>query len=69
MIRNLDMRVEVAIPILDHKVKKEIKSILDLQLKDNTKARIINKENNNAYKLNDEQALRSQYETYQLLKQ
>ncbi len=69
MLRNLDMRVEVAIPILDNHVKKEIKSILELQLKDNTKARIINKENNNAYKLNDEQAHRSQYETYRLLKQ
>lgn len=68
MIRNLDMRVEVAIPVLDPAIKKEIKSILELQLKDNTKARIINKEKNNAYKLNDEQALRSQYETYRMLK-
>ncbi len=67
MLRNLDMRVEVAIPILDTKIKKEIKSILELQLKDNTKARIINKENNNMYKLNDEPALRSQYQTYSLL--
>jgi len=67
MLRNLDMRVEVAIPILDSNIKKEIKSILNLQLNDNTKARLINKENNNTYKLNEEPALRSQYQTYNLL--
>lgn len=68
MLRNLDMRIEVAIPILDTSIRKEIKSILELQLNDNTKARILNKENNNAYKLNELPALRSQYETYKLLK-
>lgn len=64
MIRNLDMRVEVAVPILDKNIKKEIKEILNLQWNDNTKARIINKENNNAYKINNLQAHRSQQEIY-----
>jgi polyphosphate kinase len=68
MLRNLDMRVEVAVPILDPKLRKEIKSILNLQWNDNSKARIINKENNNVYKVNDEEVHRSQYETYESLK-
>lgn len=67
MLRNLDMRVEVAVPIYDLKVKKEIKDILILQWADNTKARIINKEQNNAYVNNDEIAHRSQLETYKKL--
>ncbi len=67
MIRNLDMRVEVAVPILDKNIKKEIKDILDLQWNDNTKARYINKENNNAYKVNDLPAHRSQQEIYRKL--
>jgi polyphosphate kinase len=68
MLRNLDMRVEVAVPIYDTKVKKEIKDILNLQWADNTKARIINKEQNNVYVNNNEVAHRSQLETYIKLK-
>lgn len=64
MLRNLDMRVEVAVPILDAKIRKEMKMMLELQLNDNTKARFINKENDNKYKINEEPALRSQYQTY-----
>lgn len=64
MLRNLDMRVEIAVPILDAKIRKEMKMMLELQLKDNTKARLINKENDNKYKINEEPALRSQYQTY-----
>lgn len=68
MLRNLDMRVEVAVPILDSVVKKEILGYLNLQWNDNVKARIINKEQNNAYVNNDEAAHRSQLETYLTIK-
>lgn len=38
MTRNLDARVEAAVPILDPKVREEVKAVLDLQLADNVKA-------------------------------
>ena len=38
MTRNLDARVEAAVPILDPKVREEVRAILDLQLADNVKA-------------------------------
>jgi len=38
MSRNLDARVEAAVPILDPRIQEEIQAILDLQLADNCKA-------------------------------
>jgi polyphosphate kinase len=38
MSRNLDARVEAAVPVEDPKLKEEIRAILDLQLADNCKA-------------------------------
>lgn len=38
MARNLDARVEAAVPIEDPRLQEEIKTILDLQLADNVKA-------------------------------
>lgn len=67
MLRNLDMRVEVAVPILDPVIKSEILEILDLQWRDNVKARIINKEQNNEYVSNNKALCRSQMETYLML--
>lgn len=52
MARNLDHRVEVGFPILDPLVRSEIRDIINIQLKDNTKAREINQLNNNRYKKN-----------------
>ncbi|WP_374165178.1 polyphosphate kinase 1 [Arcticibacter sp. MXS-1] len=50
MTRNLDRRVEVGFPVLDEGVKQEIRDIISIQLRDNTKAREINKQNNNRYR-------------------
>jgi polyphosphate kinase len=50
MFRNFDQRSETAVPIYDNRIKKELKTLLNLQLTDNTKARIIDKEQNNNYK-------------------
>ena len=41
MPRNLDKRVEILFPVEDEELKKEIVHILDIQLSDNTKARIM----------------------------
>ncbi len=49
MERNLDDRIEVAVPILDHNLKNELKQILEIKLSDNVKARWLDKELSNQY--------------------
>ena len=49
MSRNIDHRVEVGFPIVDKNIRQEIREIIDIQLRDNTKAREINQYNNNRY--------------------
>ncbi|HEV7230221.1 MAG TPA: polyphosphate kinase 1 [Bacteroidia bacterium] len=47
MIRNLNYRSEVAVPIYNKDIQKEMKDVINIQLKDNTKARILNKRQDN----------------------
>ncbi|MDX2002697.1 MAG: polyphosphate kinase 1 [Chitinophagales bacterium] len=69
MTRNLDYRVEVACPIYDANLKKEIRDMLEIQFSDNTKARIINGERQNKYKRDKSQVkIRAQEELYNYLK-
>lgn len=49
MKRNLDHRVEVAFPILDPDVREELEHSLHLQLSDNTKARMLDRSQENHY--------------------
>jgi len=66
MSRNLDHRVEVSCPIYDKDVKNEILDTLDICWEDNVKARIINKERDNAYATSKtKRPIRSQFETYE----
>lgn len=44
MTRNLDRRVEVIVPIYDEDIKKKIIEYMDIQWKDNTKARVMNRD-------------------------
>ena len=70
MTRNLDARIEVASPIYDHNLQKELKYILETQLHDNVKARIIDAGQDNRYKRDNNPPLISQsalYEHYQEL--
>ena len=69
MVRNLDHRIEVAVPIIDPVIKKELIDIINIQLKDNQKARILDGELSNKY-VPSEKATRfkSQEETYKFLK-
>jgi len=60
MSRNLDNRMEVAAPVYDPKVQKELKYILETQLNDNVKARIIDAKQDNRYIRNDNIPLNSQ---------
>ncbi len=41
--RNVERRIELAFPVKDKSIRDEIMSLLDLQLKDNVKARVLNK--------------------------
>ncbi len=70
MNRNLDRRIEVISPVLDEEIKKEFKEILEIQLKDNVKARIQDQEESNKYVGSEqgEKKIRSQYEIYNYLK-
>lgn len=69
MPRNLDHRVEVGFPILDPDIKGEIRDIINIQLKDNAKAREINQLNNNRYRKTKTKAIgRAQTEIYTYLK-
>jgi polyphosphate kinase len=68
MTRNLDYRIEVAAKITHKNLKKEIKDLLDIQLSDNVKARILDKNLNNEYVKGDKTKIRSQIETYRYLR-
>ncbi len=50
MTRNLDYRVEVASPVYDHDIQKELKEIFEAGFRDNVKARIVNAKQDNTYK-------------------
>lgn len=67
MVRNLEHRVEASCPIFDERIKKELKEILNIQLADTVKARILNNELSNEYVPADGNRVRSQVETYHFL--
>ena len=70
MTRNLDHRVEVAAPIYDPELQRQILHYMDLHWKDNVKARIINAEQDNRYYTNKQpDKTRSQMKLYELLKE
>lgn len=71
MGRNLDHRVEVAVPINNAAIRAEIKDLLAIQLSDNVKARDLNSEQQNQYvtRAKGEPKVRSQVAIYQYLHQ
>lgn len=68
MTRNLSHRIEVVTPVLDPDHFKTIRDVIDIQLSDNTKARVIDSKQKNVYVKNDEPEVRSQYATYEYFK-
>jgi len=50
MERNMDRRVEVAFPLLDPLLSAEVMGFLELQWRDNVKARIIDKRQTDPYR-------------------
>lgn len=67
MLRNLDHRVEVAIPIFDPAIQQELRDILAIQLSGNVKARILDNEQKNEYKRDNGKKIRSQIEIFKYL--
>jgi polyphosphate kinase len=70
MSRNLDRRVEVAVPIYDKEIKEELLDFFNLQWRDNTAARILDNDLNNTIKNEtNEPLIRSQVEFYDYLRE
>jgi polyphosphate kinase len=69
MVRNLDHRIETACPILDPEIQKELIAILQIQLSENVKGRILDNEQLNEYvkRSNRTPKIRSQLATYNYL--
>jgi len=69
MVRNLSYRIEVAFPLYDKNIRQEVLDFVDVQLKDNVKARILDRKQLNEYYKNDSDiATSAQLETYFYLK-
>ena len=69
MTRNLDRRVEVGAPIYDPELYTELRRIIDIQWRDNMKAREINKTFSNPYRrsLPTAPPVRAQLATYRYI--
>lgn len=68
LVRNLDRRVEVTTPIYDKEIQNNMREFLNLQLKDNVKARIIDEKGKNKYVPKKGRSIRSQTEQYKYFK-
>ena len=68
MTRNIDNRVEVACPIYDKNLQKELLDTFMISWKDNVKARLVNTENQNEFVSTKGKAIRSQWVTYSYYK-
>jgi polyphosphate kinase len=69
MVRNFDNRIEVATPIHDPEIQEQLRKMLEIQLSDNVKARLIGPGEQNKYKKTSGPAIRSQVEIYNYLKE
>ncbi|GAB3347282.1 polyphosphate kinase 1 [Arachidicoccus ginsenosidivorans] len=69
MVRNLQHRLEVAVKIHDPQIKKTLRDILEIQLSDNVKARILDGslENKYIHRSKKEKEIRSQMAIYEYL--
>ena len=68
MTRNLSYRVETTFPIYDPVIHQKVMTIINLQLADNTKARLLSDQQGNSYRGGGSIRRQSQEETYLYLK-
>ncbi|MDR1645375.1 MAG: RNA degradosome polyphosphate kinase [Tannerellaceae bacterium] len=70
MRRNLSRRIETALPIFDPEIKQAIIHILNIQLRDNTKACLVDEHMHNNFKRDGSRLkIRSQLSIYEFLKE
>ncbi len=69
MVRNLDHRIEAAVEITSKTLKDELKECINIQLKDNVKARTLDNDLENVYVKRKGKTIRSQIEIYNFLHQ
>jgi polyphosphate kinase len=67
MVRNLDHRVEAAVPIMNKAIRKELIKIMQIQLQDNVKARWLDEKLKNKYVPTSAERVRSQVEIHRYL--
>jgi len=67
MKRNMDYRVEVACPVYDPEIQKQLKYFMDLQWLDNTKARVLGGNFSNRINILGEQKVNAQLDFYHFL--
>lgn len=64
MTRNIENRVEVTCPIYDEGIKQELLDVYEIAWNDNVKARVLNSTQDNAYKIDNNPKVRTQFATY-----
>jgi len=70
MPRNLNRRIEVACPVYDPEIQAELKTMLEIQLNDNSKARILDPKMKNHYNRGDSNnTYRAQEDYYKYIKE
>lgn len=70
MERNLSRRIEVAFPVVDKTIKQTIHELMEIQLADNVKARVIDERHRNKYvKPRGKESIQSQLVTHEFIKQ
>ena len=67
MVRNLDHRVEVAVEVRDAGICRELTDMIEIQLRDNVKARRFDNGQTNEYVRTEGRKCRSQLDTYNFL--
>lgn len=68
MVRNLDHRIEAAVPVKDKAIRNELMQFINIQLSDNVKARVLDDAlQNNYVRSNSKKKIRSQAEIFKLL--
>ena len=68
MTRNIENRVEVATPIYDKLLKKQIKDVFDIAWNDNVKSRLVNSSKADFKKSSSKNKIRSQWSIYDYYK-
>ena len=68
MTRNLNRRIEVTVPIYDDKIKRQLRDHFEILWKDNTKSRIFDANQSNAYRKLNGPKIRAQLEMHAYVK-